>query len=123
MFSKNAVKRLAAGILCVSTMIAPALAVAGTTNTGASKLNMRAQASASAAILTKIPGGSTVEVLNTETPGWYQISFSGMTGYVASQYVDLTQTKAPAVEAATLRTTSLLLCVVHILACCVKRIL
>ena len=103
MFSKNAVKRLAAGILCVSTMIAPALAVAGTTNTGASKLNMRAQASASAAILTKIPGGSTVEVLNTETPGWYQISFSGMTGYVASQYVDLTQTKAPAVEAATLR--------------------
>jgi cell wall-associated NlpC family hydrolase len=77
--------------------------VAGTTNTGASKLNMRAQASASAAILTKIPGGSTVEVLNTETSGWYQISFSGMTGYVASQYVDLTQAKAPAVEAATLR--------------------
>ena len=103
MFSKNAVKRLAAGILCVSTMIAPALAVAGTTNTGASKLNMRAQASASAAILTKIPGGSTVEVLNTETSGWYQISFSGMTGYVASQYVDLTQAKAPAVVAATLR--------------------
>lgn len=103
MFSKNAVKRLAAGILCVSTMIAPALAVAGTTNTGASKLNMRAQASASAVILTKIPGGSTVEVLNTETSGWYQISFSGMTGYVASQYVDLTQAKAPAVEAATLR--------------------
>ena len=103
MFSKNAVKRLAAGILCVSTMIAPALAVAGTTNTGASKLNMRAQASASAAILTKIPGGSTVEVLNTETSGWYQISFSGMTGYVASQYVDLTQAKAPAVEAAPLR--------------------
>ena len=34
MFSKNVVKRLAAGILCVSTMIAPALAVAGTTNTG-----------------------------------------------------------------------------------------
>lgn len=103
MFSKNAVKRLAAGILCVSTMIAPALAVAGTTNTGASKLNMRAQASASAAILTKIPGGSTVEVLNTETSGWYQISFSGMTGYVASQYVDLTQAKAPAVEATPLR--------------------
>ena len=94
MFYKHAIKRLAAGILCVSTMIAPALAVAGTTNTGSSKLNMRAQASSSASVLTKIPGGSTVEVLSTDTAGWYQISFSGMSGYVASQYVDLIQTPA-----------------------------
>ena len=101
MFSKNVVKRLAAGILCVSTMIAPALAVAGTTNTGASKLNMRAQASSSASVVTKIPGGSTVEVLSTDISGWYQISFSGMTGYVASQYVDLV--KAPAAETAAQR--------------------
>ena len=103
MFSKNAVKRLVAGILCAGTMIAPALAVAGTTNTGSSKLNMRAQATSSASILTKIPGGSTVEVLNTDTAGWYQISFSGMTGYVASQYVDLTQAKLPAAETAAQR--------------------
>ena len=103
MFSKHALKRLAAGFLCVSTMIAPALAVAGVTNTGSSKLNMRAQASSAASVVTKIPGGSTVEVLNTDTAGWYQISFSGMTGYVASQYVDLTQSKAPAIEAAPLR--------------------
>ena len=99
MFSKHALKRLAAGILCVSTMIAPALAVAGVTNTGSSKLNMRAQASSAASVVTKIPGGSTVEVLNTDTAGWYRISFSGMTGYVASQYVDLKQ----AAETATLR--------------------
>ena len=94
MFCKNAVKRLAAGILCVSTMIAPALAVAGVTNTGSSKLNLRAQAAAGSSVLTKIPGGSTVEVLNTDTNGWYQISFAGMTGYVASQYVNLTQPTA-----------------------------
>ena len=99
MFSKNALKRLAAGILCVSTMIAPALAVTGVTNTGSSKLNMRAQASSAASVVTKIPGGSTVEVLSTDTAGWYQISFSGMSGYVASQYVDLKQTA----ETATLR--------------------
>ena len=92
MFSKNALKRLAAGILCVSTMIAPALAVTGVTNTGSSKLNMRAQASSAASVVTRIPGGSTVEVLSTDTAGWYQISFSGMSGYVASQYVDLNQT-------------------------------
>ena len=96
MFSKNALKRLAAGILCVSTMIAPALAVTGVTNTGSSKLNMRAQASSAASVVTKIPGGSTVEVLSTDTAGWYQISFSGMSGYVASQYVDLKQTAEPA---------------------------
>lgn len=95
MFYKHAVKRLAAGILCVSTMIAPALAVAGVTNTGSSKLNLRAQASSGSSVLTKIPGGSSVEVLNTDIPGWYQISFSGMTGYVSSQYVDLTQQAAP----------------------------
>ena len=99
MFSKNALKRLAAGILCVSTMIAPTLAVTGVTNTGSSKLNMRAQASSAASVVTKIPGGSTVEVLSTDTAGWYQISFSGMSGYVASQYVDLKQTA----ETATLR--------------------
>ena len=96
MFSKNALKRLAAGILCVSTMIAPALAVTGVTNTGSSKLNMRAQASSAASVVTKIPGGSTVEVLSTDTADWYQISFSGMSGYVASQYVDLKQTAEPA---------------------------
>ena len=103
MFSKHALKRLAAGILCVNTMIAPALAVAGVTNTGSSKLNMRAQASSAASVLTKIPGGSSVEVLSTDTAGWYQISFSGMTGYVASQYVDLQQESTPAVETAALR--------------------
>ena len=69
MFYKHAVKRLAAGILCVSTMIAPALAVTGVTNTGSSKLNLRAQASSAASIVTRIPGGSTVEVLNTDTAG------------------------------------------------------
>ena len=103
MFSKNALKRLAAGILCINTMIAPALAVAGVTNTGSSKLNMRAQASSAASVLTKIPSGSSVEVLNTDTAGWYQISFSGMTGYVASQFVDLQQESTPAVESAALR--------------------
>ena len=103
MLSKHALKRLAAGILCVNAMIAPALAAAGVTNTGSSKLNMRAQASSSASVLAKIPGGSSVEVLSTDTAGWYQISFSGMTGYVSSQYVDLTQSKLPSVETAARR--------------------
>ena len=91
MFFKRAAMRLTAGILTVTALVSPALAVAGVTNTGSSKLNLRAEASTSAAVVTKVPGGSTVEVLNTDLNGWYQISYSGKTGYVASQYVDLAQ--------------------------------
>lgn len=98
---KNLAMRLTAGILCVTAMAAPALAVAGTVNTGSSKLNLRAEASTASSVVTKIPGGSSVEVLNTDTTGWYQISFSGMTGYVASQYVDLArETAAPTTQTA-----------------------
>lgn len=88
---KHAVMRFTAAVLSVSALVSPALAVAGTVNTGADKLNLRAQAAADSSVLTRIPGGSTVEVLNTDANGWYQVSFSGMTGYVASQYVDLEQ--------------------------------
>lgn len=95
MFFKRTVMRITAAVLTVSTLAAPALAVAGVTNTGSSKLNLRASATSSSSVLAKIPGGSSVEVLNTDTAGWYQISFSGMTGYVASQYVDLVRNADP----------------------------
>jgi cell wall-associated NlpC family hydrolase len=89
MFFKRVAMRITAGILTAAVLASPALAVAGVTNTGSSKLNLRAEASTTAAIVTKVPGGSSVEVLNTDLNGWYQISYSGMTGYVSSQYVDL----------------------------------
>jgi hypothetical protein len=60
MFFKSAVMRLTAGILAVSALTAPAFAVGGVINTGSSNLNMRAEADASSAVVTKIPGGSTV---------------------------------------------------------------
>jgi len=91
MFFKSAAMRLTAGILALSTMAAPVLAVGGVINTGSSNLNLRSEADASSAVVTKIPGGSTVEVLDTAPDGWYQVSFSGMNGYVSSQYVDLTR--------------------------------
>ena len=100
MFLKNAAMRLTAAVLCVSAMAVPALAVSGTVNTGSDKLNLRASASTASAVLTKLSGGSTVEVIGTDTAGWYQVSFSGMTGYVASQYIDLAQEAAPAAETA-----------------------
>ena len=91
MFFKSAAMRLTAGILALSAMAIPALAVGGVINTGSSNLNLRAQADTDSEIVTKIPGGSAVEVLNTAGDGWYQISFSGMSGYVSSQFVDLTR--------------------------------
>lgn len=95
MFFQKTAGRLLAGILAASAMITPALAVNGTVNTGSSKLNLRSQAASSSSVLTKIPGGSTVDILDTSLNGWYQVSFRGMTGYVASQYVDLAQLAAP----------------------------
>lgn len=97
---KRAAMRITAGILTLSTLASPALALTGVTNTGTSKLNMRAKAASGSSILTKIPGGSSVEVLSTDTAGWYQISFSGLTGYVASQYVDLASQDAPSQDIA-----------------------
>ena len=95
MFFQKTAGRLLAGILAASAMITPALAATGTVNTGSSKLNLRSQAASTSSVLTKIPGGSTVDVLDTSLSGWYQVSFGGKTGYVASQYVDLAQESAP----------------------------
>ena len=95
MFFKRAFMLITAGIMTVTALDSPPLAAAGVTNTGSSKLNLRAEASTSAAVVTKVPGGSTVEVLNTDLNGWYQISYSGLTGYVSSQYVDLVQENIP----------------------------
>ncbi len=100
MFFKNMAMHLTACVLSVSAMVVPALAVGGVTNTGADKLNLRADATTTSSVLAKIPGGSAVEVLNTYTDGWFQVSFSGMTGYVASQYVDLIQEPAAEVPTA-----------------------
>ena len=86
MFSKNAVKRLAAGILCVSTMIAPALAVAGTTNTGASKLNMRSGAGTGYNVKRSLSYGTVVTV-NSINGNWAHITVKGVSGHVSLNYL------------------------------------
>ncbi|MFR2457835.1 MAG: SH3 domain-containing protein [Christensenellales bacterium] len=52
----------------------------------ASRLNMRASASTTGALLTKIPNGATVTVLGT-TGAWSHIRYGSYTGYVMSQYL------------------------------------
>lgn len=51
-------------------------------------LNMRASASASAKVITTIPGGTTVTIKEA-TSGWYKVTYASATGWVSADYVKL----------------------------------
>ena len=53
----------------------------------ATSLNLRSSPSTSASILTRIPNGATVEILET-TSGWYKVRYNGTTGYVSADYIN-----------------------------------
>ncbi|MEG0050857.1 MAG: SH3 domain-containing protein [Terrisporobacter sp.] len=55
--------------------------------TTTASLNMRKSASSSASIITTIPKGSKVEILEKTSSTWYKVKYSGKTGYSASQYI------------------------------------
>ena len=52
-------------------------------------LNLRVQASTSSKIITTIPKGKTIEIVDKSKTGWYKVNYSGKTGYVSSKYVRL----------------------------------
>ncbi|MGI5963686.1 MAG: NlpC/P60 family protein [Lawsonibacter sp.] len=86
-FSKTPFIRFTAGLLLVSNLIAPSMALTGTVNSGASPLRLRSEANTEAEVLTKLNHGTQVEVLSSAENGWYQISYRDITGYVSSQYL------------------------------------
>ncbi len=53
----------------------------------ASSLNFRDKASASGEIITSLPEGTEVQVLET-LEGWYKISYDGKEGYVSARYIE-----------------------------------
>ena len=59
----------------------------GAAEVSASALNLRSGAGADTAILTTIPRGATVVVLQKETSAWYRVHYNGTTGYVSSDYL------------------------------------
>ena len=61
--------RFAAGLLLVSSMISPALAVTGTVASGDTTLRVRSEASTAGEVLTKLDNGVQVEVLSTVDSG------------------------------------------------------
>ncbi len=81
--------RLTAAALLVSAMLTPTFALTGTVDTQNSVLRMRAEANTESSVLKKLASGTQVEVLETLESGWYQISYSGVTGYVSGDYLKL----------------------------------
>lgn len=98
-FSKTPAVRLTAGLLLVSTLVAPSFAVTGTVNSGTSPLRLRSEASTEAEVLTKLNHGTQVEVLSSVENGWYQVSYEDITGFVSSDYLTV-DTPEEAVSAA-----------------------
>lgn len=65
-------------------------AVTGATVT-ADLLRLRQSASTSSAILSNLPHGTVLKVLDTSVPGWIKVQTAGgKTGYVSAEYVSLT---------------------------------
>ncbi|CAM4163482.1 SH3 domain-containing protein [Lederbergia lenta] len=69
--------------------------VYGITNTSGT-LNLRQGSNTSTSIVASIPGGSKLEIISeangqtvNNTATWYQVKYSGKTGWVHSSYVDL----------------------------------
>lgn len=81
----NAIEGYAsANYLC--TCVSNQTAKTGTVNTNGSNLNLRAAPSVTAAIIGRIPDGSTVRILNS-AGAWYQVTYMGATGYVLSDFI------------------------------------
>jgi len=86
---KMTAARLTAGLLLVSTLVSPALALTGTVDAGGSTLRVRSEASTSGKVLGKLKDGAQVDVLSVADSGWYQISYKNTTGYISNEYVVL----------------------------------
>ncbi len=93
---KRAASRLTACLLLASTLITPVLAVTGTVNTGSSSLRLRSKASTKGTVLKNLARNTVVDVLEILDNGWCQVSYNGVTGYVSSEYLTISEEAAPA---------------------------
>lgn len=91
---------LVAGVLTVSALAAPGAV------TAESGLRLRAASSTASSVLTLLPSGSTLDVLEAVDDSWYRVRAGQQEGFVSSQYVRLTggaastDTSAPPAETA-----------------------
>ena len=71
------------------------------TNTNGAPLNVRTGPGMEYAVFHQLQPGETVEVI-TEERGWYQVTFSGQTGYVGKQYLSVATVRTDASDAVSL---------------------
>lgn len=60
---------------------------APTVVTNGSPLMLRTEPSTKGAIITKIPNGAKVEIINKPVKNWYFIAFGGFQGYASAKYI------------------------------------
>ena len=77
-------------LMLAATALAADQAVAVGATTGSS-LRIRSTPSTSASILSTLDEGVAVAILDTSTPGWYKINYSGTVGYVSADYMLIDQ--------------------------------
>lgn len=92
--SRALTAKLAACILAVTAVITPSFAASVGTVVSDSGLNVRAEASAESQVFTTLSSGTQVDVLSTTGDGkWHKISSNGITGFVAGDYLKVTEEK------------------------------
>ena len=92
--SRALTAKLAACILAVTAVITPSFAASVGTVVSDSGLNVRAEASAEAQVLATLSSGTQVDVLSTTGDGkWHEISYDGTKGFVAGDYLKVTEEK------------------------------
>lgn len=70
----------------------PTVGTAKVVNTYGAGLRCRASASTSAAIITVLPEGSTVETRGAESGGWIPVKCAGQNGYIFADYASVSNT-------------------------------
>ena len=73
--------------LPVLTAGAAGVIAEGTAEVNASALNLRSGAGTGSAVLTTIPRGATVVVLQKQSSAWYRVNYNGTSGYVSADYL------------------------------------
>ena len=80
--------RISAAVLAAGSLFTSALAAPGTV-TADGGLRLRSEASTSSSVLTMLPSGAEVDILETVDSEWYQVSYGGQVGFVSRQYVEV----------------------------------
>lgn len=81
---------LTAAFLCAILVVSASALTYGTGIVTGDSLRLRADASTASSILTTVPKGTQVVVLENQVNGWYQVDLNGTVGYMSANYLSVT---------------------------------